>query len=141
MSPSSDDRDGTPIRVLVVDADRRVRRSLAGLIDLAEGIECVAAAADGPAALAALDTDGADICLLDPGLPELETGISLIAALRERRPGIRIVAMNVSDACEGDCLDGGADAFVAKSDEPEELVDILRAVARRRPEDAHTRGL
>ncbi len=141
MSLSSQDRDGTPIRVLLVDADRRVRRSLSGLIDLADDIECVAAVADGPAALAALDADGADICLLDPGLPELESGISLIAALRERRPGIRIVAMNVSEACEGECLDGGADAFVAKWDEPEELVDLIRAVAGGRPGDAHTRGL
>jgi two-component system invasion response regulator UvrY len=122
--------DHAPIGVLVVDADRRVRRSLSCLIDLADGLACAAAVGDATDALSALQgAEAVDVCLIDPRLPEIEAGIALMVRMRERWPSMRIVAMSFSDATEHRALDGGADAFVAKSGQPDALMEVIRTVA------------
>jgi two-component system invasion response regulator UvrY len=129
-SPAPD--PGGPVRVLIVDGDRRVRRSLAGLIELAEGLTCCGMAEDAAAALTCLEQAPADVCLIDPRSSEADCGLELLAEMRRRWPQLGIVAMSFVDASADPCLDGGADAFVAKSGQPDALVDALRTVAAQR---------
>src|SRR5215210_1835573 len=68
-------------RILIIDADRRVRQSLAGLIDLAPGMEVAGVASDGSAALAMITEQEPDMAVIDPCLPEIAEGLSLILLL------------------------------------------------------------
>lgn len=116
-----------PVRVLVVDADRRVRQSLGGLIDLAEDLHVVGSASDPASALAILDADRADVVLMDPRLPEIEAGLALLVELHRRWPALALVAMSCSEDLAPPSLRNGALAFVTKSAQPEALIETLRS--------------
>jgi CheY-like chemotaxis protein len=98
--PATDDvtgpapeRAGSSLRLLVVDADRRVRSSLAGLLDLAEHVEVVGSAGHARAALDACESRRPDAVVIDPRLPELLDGVAFIRRLRAEQPRVRIVAI------------------------------------------------
>jgi DNA-binding NarL/FixJ family response regulator len=115
----------------VVDADRRVRQSLSGLIGLAGDLTLIGAAADPAAALAYLEREAADVVLIDPRLPEIDVGLALLVELHRRWPSVALVAMSYSDDLAHPSLRNGALAFVAKSGQPEALIEILRASGAR----------
>jgi DNA-binding NarL/FixJ family response regulator len=114
-----------PVRVLIVDDDRRVRQSLSGLMALREGIEIVGTAGDGDAALALCGAAGPDTVLLDLKLPEITDGFGLLAELRRRWPSIRIVAMSVQVSLRASAISAGAAAFIPKGGQPEAIGDAL----------------
>jgi two-component system secretion response regulator SsrB len=64
-----------------------------------------------------------------------EYGPAAIAALRDRRPAMRIlVAFQAADAAEmGRLLAAGADAFVARSASPRDICSAILALAQDRP--------
>ncbi len=119
-----------PVRVLVVDADRRVRQSLAGLIRCSDGLDLCGVAADPASAMALLEHDPTDVLLIDPRLPEAEMGLALLLELHRRWPAIAIVAMSGLDGVEMPAIGSGALAFVSKSAQPEAIVDTLRRCGR-----------
>lgn len=104
-----------PLRVLIVDADRRVRQSLSALVALEEDVDVVASAGDIGDALRAIEELSPDVLLLDPRLPELSAGMSLLRAVRDGWPDVRILVMSASAALEDPALANGAFAFVPKS--------------------------
>ena len=117
------------LRVVLVDGDVRVRDSLAGLIGLGDGLVVVGSAGDPAEAVEVAAATAPDVVVLDPRLPDVEAGLTLIAALRARLPGVRSLAMSWADELSTPCRDRGADAFVAKSATPSQLVDAVIAVA------------
>jgi DNA-binding NarL/FixJ family response regulator len=126
MSESLSPYDG-PLRVLVVDADDRVRESLTGL--LAIGGRCIVVASAGYAGAAfdlAIDYRP-DVVIVDPRLPEVDTGMALIARLRTHLPAVRILAMSWSDSLEAAVIESGANGFVRKTFRPTELVAAVLA--------------
>ena len=129
MSETLPRYDG-PLRVLVVDADDRVRESLTGL--LAIGGRCIVVASAGYAG-AALDLAidcRPDVVIVDPRLPEVDSGIALIARLRADLPAVRILAMSWSDTLEAAVIESGANGFVRKTFRPSELVAAVLAATR-----------
>ncbi len=126
-----DARTGVALRVLIVDRDRHVRRSLTDLMNLADGLVVVGAVADGPSALEQIDLVTPDLVLVDPRLPELAHGLSLMERLSERWPSIRVVAMSCWDELENPALRTGAAAFVAKDGQPADFVQAVVAAAGR----------
>jgi DNA-binding NarL/FixJ family response regulator len=129
MSHTSPRYDG-PIRVLVVDADDRVRESLTGL--LAIGGRCTVVASAGLAGLAfdlAIDSEP-DVVIVDPRLPEVDGGMAFIARLRAHLPAVRILAMSWSDSLESAVLESGADGFVRKTFRPSERVAAVLSAGR-----------
>src|SRR5687767_7467574 len=66
-------------RVLVIDDDRSIRRTLEKLLR-GEGYDVVTCE-DGRAGLEALRGGGVDLCLLDLGLPELD-GLQVLAGVQ-----------------------------------------------------------
>jgi two-component system, NarL family, response regulator DevR len=129
MSQPSPRYDG-PLRVLVVDADDRVRESLTGL--LAIGGQCLVVASAGqigPALDLAIDHEP-DVVIVDPRLPEVDGGIAFITRLRAHLPSVRILAMGWSDSLESDIIDNGADGYVRKTFRPNELVAAVVATSR-----------
>jgi DNA-binding NarL/FixJ family response regulator len=114
-----------PVRVLIVDDDRRVRQSLSGLMDLREGIEIVGTAADGEACIALCGAVAPDTVLLDLKLPEVTDGLGLLAELRRRWPAIHVVAMSVQVSLRSAAIAAGAVAFIPKGGQPEAICDAL----------------
>jgi len=118
-----------PLRVLVVDADDRVRESLAGLLAIGGKVRVVGTAGQpGPALTLALDTQP-DVVILDPRLPEVDSGIAFIGGLRAIVPGVRVLAMSWSDMLEDPALRDSADGFVRKTFRPSELIAAIVAAA------------
>jgi two-component system response regulator MprA len=118
------------MRVLVVDDDDAVRRSLAHALTR-DGYE-VAVAADGRTALAALAAGRHDAVVLDILMPE-PNGLEVCRALRkrgDRTPILMLTARDlVADRVAG--LDAGADDYLAKPFALEELRARIRALLRR----------
>ena len=121
-------RDGhAPIRVLVVDADERVRESLAGLLSIGGHVHVVGTAGDPGAALALISSTDPDIVMVDPRLPDVDRGLGLIGRLRASAPDVRILVMSWSDSLEDGLATCGADGFVRKTFRPGELFAAIQA--------------
>jgi two-component system, OmpR family, response regulator RegX3 len=116
-------------RVLVVEDEESYSDALAYMLRK-EGFE-VAIAADGNAALAEFDRNGADIVLLDlmlPGIPGTEVCRQIRAT-----SSVPVIMVSAKDD-EVDKVVGlelGADDYVTKPYSPRELVARIRAVLRR----------
>jgi two-component system, OmpR family, response regulator QseB len=88
---------------------------------------------DGVAAEQALATEPYDACVLDLGLPRKE-GLSVLRQLRERGATLPVLVLTardaISDRIEG--LDAGADDYLVKPFDLQELAARIRAILRRR---------
>jgi DNA-binding NarL/FixJ family response regulator len=125
--------EGGRLRVLVVDADDRVRESLAGLLAIGDRVTVVGTAGQpGPALELAVDLRP-DVVIVDPRLPELDSGIAFVDRLRLVAPDVRILCMSWSDTLGSAALHGGADGFVRKTFRPSELVAAIVAAAAHPP--------
>ncbi|MDQ4215021.1 response regulator [Microbacterium sp. ASV81] len=118
------------MKLLVADDDPQLVRALRITL-AAHGYEVIAAA-DGAAAIAAAAQLHPDIVLLDLGMPKLD-GIAVIEALRGWSDvPILVVSGRTGSADKVDALDAGADDYVTKPFQVDELLARLRALARRR---------
>ncbi|MGI8440711.1 MAG: response regulator transcription factor [Thermoleophilaceae bacterium] len=117
-------------RVLVVDDDLGVRRMLERSLD-DEGFD-VDAAADGGAALAAVERRAPDVVVLDVAMPGLD-GLSVARRLRAKGLSMPIILLTARDAVADRVagLETGADDYVLKPFAFEELHARLRALLRR----------
>ncbi len=121
---------GTPahLRVVVIDADERVRESLVGLLCIGDRLKVVGDAGQpGPAFDIVLATDP-DIVVIDPRLPEMDGGLSLISRVRAAAPRVRILVM-CSDSVDGTDIQRAADGFIRKTFRPSDLVAAVCAAA------------
>lgn len=121
------------LRVLVVDADDRVRESLAGLLSIGGRVAVVGSVGHARAALELVVEARPDVVIVDPRLPEVDGGIAFISSLRAIAPAVRILAMSWSDTLEHAALSGGADGFVRKTFRSSELVTAIIATSRPTP--------
>jgi two-component system response regulator MprA len=116
--------------LLVVDDDAPIRRMLARTLS-AEGYE-VEAVADGGAALAAVERNVPDAIVLDVGMPGVD-GLQVTRRLRAKGLRVPILMLTARDALRDrvDGLDAGADDYLVKPFEVEELTARVRAMLRR----------
>ncbi len=117
-------------RILIVEDDRKLAAMIVEL--LAEEGYDVTRASDGQSALHLGLTQKFDVLLLDRGLPVIE-GLDLLGRLRRNgivTPALILSALgNPSDRVEG--LDAGAEDYLAKPFDVDELLARLRALRRR----------
>ncbi|MEA2267370.1 MAG: two-component system, OmpR family, response regulator MprA [Solirubrobacteraceae bacterium] len=120
-----------PPRVLVVEDDRDIADVLQRSLRM-EGYE-VRIAGDGLAALDEAHGFLPDVVVLDLGLPRLD-GIEVARELR-RDDDVPILMLTARDAVEArvEGLDSGADDYLVKPFERQELLARIRALLRRRP--------
>jgi two-component system response regulator MprA len=118
-------------RVLIVEDDEDIAQVLQRSLRL-EGYE-TRIAADGEAALGAASDFVPDLVVLDLGLPKLD-GMEVARRLRAT-DDVPILMLTARDALESrvEGLDAGADDYLVKPFERQELLARLRALLRRRP--------
>lgn len=117
------------MKLLIADDDPQMVRALRITL-AAHGYEVVVAA-DGAAAVAAAAQTHPDIIMLDLGMPRLD-GIEVIQALRGwTTVPIIVVSGRTGSADKVEALDAGADDFVTKPFQVDELLARLRALSRR----------
>jgi two-component system, OmpR family, response regulator MprA len=115
--------------VLLVDDDAPIRRMLERTLS-AEGYD-VAAAADGGSALAQVERSMPDVIVLDVAMPGLD-GLAVTRRPRSRGLNVPILLLTARDALQErvEGLDAGADDYLVKPFEVEELTARVRAEIR-----------
>jgi two-component system response regulator MprA len=121
---------GVAERVLVVDDDPSLRRMLERTL-IAEGYD-VTVAADGGAALVAVERDAPDVIVLDVAMPAVD-GLAVARRLRGRGLATPILMLTARDAVDNRVagLEAGADDYLVKPFALAELIARLRALTRR----------
>ena len=118
-------------RVLVIEDDEDIAQALQRSLRM-EGYE-VRAAVDGHSALEQGHSFAPDLVILDLGLPGID-GLEVARMLRAD-DDVPILILTARDALESrvEGLDAGADDYLVKPFERQELLARMRALLRRRP--------
>jgi len=118
------------MRILLVEDDRLLGDGVkAGLAGAGFAVDWVR---DGEAALAALAAESFTAIVLDLGLPRRD-GLSVLSALRAAGNPVPVLVLTARDQVVDKvrCLDLGADDYVVKPFDLDELAARLRALVRR----------
>ena len=117
-------------KVLVVDDEAHIRRLVRATLDRAGYV--VSEAATGRDALSLVPIEQPDVVLLDLGLPDRD-GLELVPLLRASCDA-KILVVSARDATDDKvaALDLGADDFVAKPFDTDELLARIRVALRQR---------
>jgi DNA-binding NarL/FixJ family response regulator len=118
------------IRICLVDDQALVRGGLRALLGLFEGIEVIAEAEDGEAAVAAVLSSNPDVLLLDVRMPKLN-GVDVLEVLakQNRLPPTLLLTTFEDDAALVCGVRAGARGYLLKGVLPETLVEAIRVLA------------
>lgn len=118
------------MRVLVVDDQEVVRTGLRTILSAEADLELVGEAANGQEAVAAARSLQPDVVLMDIRMPVLD-GITATRRIVEAGLPSRVCVLTTYGTDENvyHALVAGASGFCVKTDPPERIVGILRAVA------------
>jgi two-component system response regulator HydG len=119
------------LRILIVDDDRRMTRTLADILRLS-GHEPVEAGS-GPDALEKVRTQTFDCVLTDVRMPEMD-GVELHRQLRQAQPGLPVVLMTAyaADVLTRQGLDEGVVGIFDKPLDISQLLGFFTSLARNR---------
>ncbi len=119
------------IRLVVVDDHALFRRGLVGLLKDMLEFEVVGEAGDGQEALELIQEVHPDVALIDVNMPRMD-GLQTVRAIRGLKLPVRVLMLTISQS--GDDLMGaiqaGADGYLLKNTEPEDLRRGIQHVAR-----------
>lgn len=115
---------------MLVDDHPMLRRGLSDLLAMEDDLLPVAQAGSGEDAVKLALSHDLDLILLDLNMPGMD-GIETIRALRTAGVDARIVIFSVSDDHDDvlEALREGADGYLLKDMEPEELIEQIRLAA------------
>jgi two-component system KDP operon response regulator KdpE len=126
MSPPA---SGILPKILIVDDEAPIRRLIRTAIE--RGGYRVVEAANAREALNAIDIDRPEVVLLDLGLPDRD-GIEIIPQLKKAGTAVLIVSARDATEAKVAALDLGADDYVTKPFDTEEVLARIRVVLRHR---------
>ena len=118
-------------RVLIVDDHPLFRRGLVQLLQVIPAFQLVGEAAGGAEGLALARELRPDLILLDLNMKDMN-GVEVLKTLKDEGLDARIVMLTVSDQAEDlmAALQAGADGYLLKDMEPEDLMPQLAEAAR-----------
>lgn len=122
--------DTSPASILLIDDHPLLRKGVKQLIDLEDSMDVIGEASNAHEGVARAQELDPDLILLDLNMPEIN-GIETLKMLREAEVSSRIVVFTVSDNEEDvvAALKAGADGYLLKDMEPEELMQNLEQAA------------
>ncbi len=118
------------IRLIVVDDSLPARHGLCALLAESPGIEIVGEASQGIEALSLVEEVQPQAALMDVRMPVMD-GVEAARRIKQRWPQTRVVLISMYADHEDEALDAGADAFLVKGCQPEELVAAITGAAPR----------
>jgi DNA-binding NarL/FixJ family response regulator len=118
-----------PKRVIIVDDHTLVRAGLRRLLAEDPGIEIVGEAGNGRLAISAVGLLAPHLVLMDLAMPEMN-GLEATLEIKKRYPEVRVLIMTMHKSAEyvRASLDAGADGYILKETEPEELFAAIHSV-------------
>ncbi|MCA1791459.1 MAG: response regulator, partial [Thioalkalivibrio sp.] len=118
-----------PVRLVVIDDHPLFRRGVRQLVDIEGGFEVVGEASSGPEGIALAKQLHPDMVLLDLNMEGMD-GNETLHALRAAGCTARVAMLTVSDQEDDlvNALRAGADGYLLKDTEPEELLRQLRQI-------------
>lgn len=121
------------IRIVLVDDHTMVRQALRVVLEQDRGMQVVAEAGDGEAALHIVDELTPDVVVMDIGMPG-QSGIETTRRLLAKHPQIRVLALStyLDRRIVQQMLDVGASGYIVKSAAGGELKQGIRSVMQGR---------
>lgn len=125
------------MRVLIIDDHALFRVGLQGLLEQ-RGIEVIDAVAEGSKGLELIEELSPDIVLLDLRMPDM-SGLEVLTQAKKRKIEIPIVMLTTSNEEQDlvEALRNGAQGYLLKDMEPDELVSALRDIEKGKSVVAH----
>jgi DNA-binding NarL/FixJ family response regulator len=118
------------IRVMIVDDHAVVRSGLRSLLETAEDIDVVGAAADGSEAIELVAGAAPDVVLMDLSMPGVD-GVEATATITQAYPEVAVVVLtSFSEPSRiTAALEAGAIGYQLKDAAPDDLIAAVRAAA------------
>ena len=132
MQPSSPEPFGQ-LRVVVVDADDLVRQTVAALLGIGDRIEVVGISGQAGPAIEMVLGAKPDVVLVDPRLPDLDTGLAFIRRLHSAAPAVRVLVICSPEFLDRAALAEGVDGCLRKTFRPDDLTAAIVAASRSLP--------
>ncbi len=116
------------IRVVLADDQRAVREGLTMLVGLLDGIELVAAASDGQAAIDLARSERPHVVLMDLRMPKID-GVEATRTIRAELPETQVVILTTyaDDESLFPALQAGALGYLTKDAGSDEIEHAIRA--------------
>jgi len=119
-----------PVTLIAIDDHPLFRKGVADLVGMEPGLKLVGEAATGPAGIEMALRLQPALVLLDMNMPGMD-GIAILKALKEADLDTRVVMLTVCDNEDNvvAALRAGADGYLLKDMEPEDILQRLCAAA------------
>jgi len=119
------------IRILIAEDQPLIRRAFTAMLALETDLEIVAQACDGAEAVQAARRWQPDIVLMDIQMPRLN-GIAATRQIVKDCPDAQVIILTTFDSDDliFDAICAGAQAYLLKDAEEEEILETIRAVSR-----------
>ncbi len=118
------------IKIMIVDDLELLRKSMAQLISIDDGISVVAMAENGSKALELCKLHQPDIVLMDIEMPEMD-GITALKKIKLQYPDIRVIILTTFDSKDNiiESFLANADGYITKEIAPDELIATIKCVS------------
>lgn len=123
----------TPIRVLIADDNRSVRKGLRLQLEAAGGLQVIGEVSNGIDAVSVARSERADVVLMDlqmPGMTGAEATRALVRSADEPHIAVIVMTSYAFDAYVTEALDAGAVGYLLKSHDSDQLVAAIHAAMR-----------
>lgn len=119
------------IRLLVVDDQPYIRDSLRIILEQESDFEIIGLAENGEQAVSFCERDQPHVVLMDLNMPGMN-GAEATKLIKQKWPGIRVLILTTFQEADMavEALQHGADGYLLKSTEPQELFEGIRLVHR-----------
>lgn len=118
------------VKVLLVEDHKMVRLGLSLVFENTEGIDMIGEVDNGKKGVELALKLCPDVVLMDIGLPEMD-GIQATSLIKKSNPNIKILIFTSRDSEDDvfDSLSAGADGYIMKGANEEQMISAIKAVA------------
>ncbi len=118
------------IKVLLIEDHKMVRLGLSLVFENTNGIELIGEAENGKQGVQMASKLNPDVVLMDIGLPEMD-GIQATEIIKKQNPNIKVLIFTSRESEDDvfDSLAAGADGYIMKGADEEQMISAIKAVA------------